>query len=156
MKDGVILRVNKPARMGIDDASLYPCSLACRAACVRRCYEKQACYEIGCYENGTRGSLAGLFPLATLSPCCLPRGLRSALLRKASVLRNWLLRKWDARQPSSAFSRSQHFPECNGPRYLLEQRRIWLMLQSRVLLHCCVLRMCAETNFSHPIPEICC
>ena len=53
----VILRVNKPARMGIDDASLYPCSLACRAACVRRCYEKQACYEIGCYENGTRGSL---------------------------------------------------------------------------------------------------
>ena len=57
------------------------------------------------------------------SPCCLPRGLRSALLRKASVLRNWLLRKWDARQPSSAFSHSQHFPECNGPRYLLEQRR---------------------------------
>src|SRR6516162_2024579 len=107
MKDGVILRVNKPARMGIDDASLYP-----------------------------------------LQPC-LPRGLRSALLRKASVLRNWLLRKWDARQPRSAFSRSQHFPECNGPRYLLEQRRIWLMLQSRVLLHCCVLRMCAETNFSH-------
>ena len=90
MKDGVILRVNKPARMGIDDASLYP-----------------------------------------LQPC-LPRGLRSALLRKASVLRNWLLRKWDARQPSSAFSRSP------------------LMLQSRVLLHCCVLRMCAETNFSHP------
>ena len=36
---------------------------------------------------------------------------------------------------------SQHFPECNGPRYLLEQRRNWLMLQSRVLLHCCVLRM---------------
>src|SRR6516164_7340677 len=66
------------------------------------------------------------------SPCCLPRGLRSALLRKASVLRNWLLRKWDARQPSSTFSRSP------------------LMLQSRVLLHCCVLRMCAETNFSHP------
>src|SRR6516164_4983461 len=124
MKDGVILRVSEPARMGIDDASLYPCSLACRAACVRRCYEKQACYEIGCYENGTRGSLAGLFPLATLSPCCLPRALRSALLRKASVLRNWLLRKWDARQPSSAFSRSQHFPECNGPRYLLQQRRI--------------------------------
>jgi len=111
MKDGVILRVNKPARMGIDDASLYP-----------------------------------------LQPC-LPRGLRSALLRKASVLRNWLLRKWDARQPRSAFSRSQHFPECNGPRYLLEQRRIWLMLQSRVLHHCCVLRMCAETNFSHPIPD---
>src|SRR6516162_4838542 len=67
MKDGVILRVNKPARMGIDDASLYPLQ------------------------------------------SCLPRGLRSALLRKASVLRNWLLRKWDARQPSSAFSRSQHF-----------------------------------------------
>src|SRR6516225_7222792 len=63
MKDGVILRVSKPARMGIDDASLYP-----------------------------------------LQPC-LPRGLRSALLRKASVLRNWLLRKWDARQPRSAFSR---------------------------------------------------
>src|SRR6516225_5036244 len=82
----VILRVNKPARMGIDDASLYP-----------------------------------------LQPC-LPRGLRAALLRKASVLRNWLLRKWDARQPRSAFSRS-------------------------VLLHCCVLRMCAETNFSHPIPD---
>src|SRR6516164_8060906 len=94
MKDGVILRVNKPARMGIDDASLYP-----------------------------------------LQPC-LPRGLRSALLRKASVLRNWLLRKWDARQPSSAFSRSP------------------LMLQSRVLLHCCVLRMCAETNFSHPFLRV--
>src|SRR6516162_7805593 len=94
MKDGVILRVNKPARMGIDDASLYP-----------------------------------------LQPC-LPCGLRSALLRKASVLRNWLLRKWDARQPSSAFSRSP------------------LMLQSRVLLHCCVLRMCAETNFSHPFLRV--
>jgi hypothetical protein len=67
---------------------------------------------------------------------CLPRGLRSALLRKASVLRNWLLRKWDARQPRSAFSRSP------------------LMLQSRVLLHCCVLRMCAETNFSHPILRV--
>jgi len=24
MKDGVILRVSKPARMGIDDAPLYP------------------------------------------------------------------------------------------------------------------------------------
>src|SRR6516225_4820889 len=47
---------------------------------------------------------------------------------KTSVLRNWLLRKWDARQPRSAFSRS-------------------------MLLHCCVLRMCAETNFSHPIPD---
>src|SRR6516165_6830280 len=61
MKVGLILRVSKPARMGIDDASLYP-----------------------------------------LQPC-LPRGLRSALLRKASVLRNWLLRKWDARQPSWPF-----------------------------------------------------
>src|SRR6516225_5195117 len=88
MKDGVILRVSKPARMGIDDASLYP-----------------------------------------LQPC-LPRGLRSALLRKASVLRNRLLRKWDARQPSSAFSRSP------------------LMLQSRVLLHCCVLRTLRGTSAS--------
>src|SRR6516164_213149 len=75
---------------------------------------------------------ASLYPLQP----CLPRGLRSALLRKASVLRNWLLRKWDARQPSSAFSRSP------------------LMLQSRVLLHCCVLRMCAETNFSHPFLRV--
>src|SRR6516164_7709635 len=32
-------------------ATLSPCCLP--AACVRRGYEKQACYEIGCYENGT-------------------------------------------------------------------------------------------------------
>ena len=47
MKDEVILRVSKPARMGIDDASLYPLQPCLPRACVRRCYEKQACYEIG-------------------------------------------------------------------------------------------------------------
>src|SRR6516164_6138211 len=52
-----------------------PCSLACRAACVRRCYEKQACYEIGCYENGTRGSLARPFPARNTFPNATGRAI---------------------------------------------------------------------------------
>src|SRR6516225_2945722 len=62
MKDGVILRVNKPARMRIDDASLYPLQPCLPRGLRTALLRKQACYEIGCYENGTRGSLARPFP----------------------------------------------------------------------------------------------
>src|SRR6516165_947300 len=47
---------------GIDDASLYPLQPCLPRGLRSACYEKQACYEIGCYENGTRGSLARPFP----------------------------------------------------------------------------------------------
>src|SRR6516162_4838541 len=120
MKDGVILRVSKPARMASMMRHSIPCSLACRAACVRRCYEKQACYEIGCYENGTRGSLARPFPA-----------------------RNTFAMLLAARLAFGAVTKSKR----------VTKSAVTKMGRARVLLHCCVLWMCAETNFSHPIPD---
>ena len=46
MKDEVILRVSKPARMSIDDASLYPLQ-PCLPRGLRSALLKAACYEIG-------------------------------------------------------------------------------------------------------------
>ena len=113
MKDGVILRVSKPARMGIDDSGLNALRPPTHD-------EKQACFEIGCYENGTRGSLARPFPA-----------------------RNTFAMLLAARLAFGAVTKSKR----------VTKSAVTKMGRARVLLHCCVLWMCAETNFSHPIPD---
>src|SRR6516164_6326829 len=50
--------------------------------------EKQACYEIGCYQNGTRGSLARPFPARNTFPNATGRAIslnNGGLLADASI-----------------------------------------------------------------------
>src|SRR6516165_439932 len=72
MKDGVILRVSKPARMASMMRHSIPRSLACRAACVRPVTKSKRVTKLAVTKMGRAAASLGLFPLATLSPCCLP------------------------------------------------------------------------------------